>query len=449
MIAKFKCYKNRILHLFLLIIIVMSLTGCDKSESVSPKQTSSIESDITVTKEIDNNTINNGVIDESILITKESCTSERPEEVDNSTDTVASAKESTESAPVDVPDSASLQVHFIDVGQGDASLIICNGEAMLIDAGDNDKGTSVQKYLKDQGISNLKYVIGTHPDADHIGGLDVVIYKFSCENILMPDATSDTKTYLDVLSAIDSKGYKITTVGEGDEFTLGDASFEILSPVKGYPYADDNNNSIVLRLDYYNNSFLFMGDAEYQPQQVIYYDDELNAKADLVKVSHHGANSGYMKAFYDEVQPKYAIISCGKGNRYGHPHEEVLNDFKARGVKVFRTDEQGSIVATSDGNNMFFSKTESTTWAVGESVEVADTTAAAVATSIGKTDETEAASSAESVSYVLNINSMKFHYPTCNSVSEMKAKNRVDLTCTREVLLEQYPEAVPCKRCNP
>ena len=98
---------------------------------------------------------------------------------------------------------------------------------------------------------------------------------------------------------------------------------------------------------------------------------------------------------------------------------------------------------------MFFSKTESTTWAVGESVEVADTTAAAVATSIGKTDETEAASSAESVSYVLNINSMKFHYPTCNSVSEMKAKNRVDLTCTREVLLEQYPEAVPCKRCNP
>lgn len=257
-------------------------------------------------------------------------------------------------SPVEVPAGSELQVHFVDVGQGDCSLIICDGEAMLIDAGDNDKGTRVQKYIKDQGISNLKYVIGTHPDADHIGGLDVVIYKFSCDNILMPDATSDRKTYLDVLSAAKTKGYKIITVGQGDTFTLGSATFEILSPVKEHPYAEDNNNSIVLRLDYYNNSFLFMGDAEYQPQQVMIYDDEINVKADVVKVSHHGANSGYMKGFYDEVDPEYAIISCGKDNKYGHPHSKVLNDFKNRGIKVFRTDEQGSIIATSDGNTITF-----------------------------------------------------------------------------------------------
>lgn len=345
-----------------------------------------------------------------------------------------------------VTDSAdsSLEVHFIDVGQGDCSLVICNGEAMLIDAGDNSKGTKVQKYLKDHGISELKYVIGTHPDADHIGGLDVVIYKFTCKNILMPDVSSDTPTYSDVLLAIENKKYKITTVGMGGSFTLGDATFEILSPVKGQPYVNSNNNSIILRLDYYNNSFLFMGDAEYQPQQVIYYDEELNAKADLIKVPHHGANSSYMKAFYDEVNPEYAVISVGKGNDYGHPHEDVLNDFKNRGVKLFRTDEQGTIIAVSDGNSITFNKEPSTTWAVGVIPEESKESAESQETQGGENDTFE-----NDTTYVLNTNSMRFHYPTCDSAKEIKPKNRLELTCTRETLLLQYPDAVPCKICKP
>lgn len=261
-----------------------------------------------------------------------------------------------------VNDDKRLEVHYIDVGQGDAALIICDNEAMLIDAGDNSKGTKVQKYLMDHGVTKLKYVVGTHPDADHVGGLDVVIYKFDCENILMPNATSDTKTFQEVLGAIKSKGYKITTVGLGDVFTLGDASFEVLSPIKDFTYEEDNNNSVVLRLDYYNNSFLFMGDAEYQPEQVILTDDDINARADVIKVSHHGANSGYVKAFYDKVAPRYAVISVGKDNVYGHPHFRVLKDFKERGVSVFRTDEQGTIIAISDGNDIEFNTNPSTTW---------------------------------------------------------------------------------------
>ena len=185
-----------------------------------------------------------------------------------------------------------------------------------------------------------------------------------------------------------------------------------------------------------------MGDAEYQPQQVMIYDDEINAKADVVKVSHHGANSGYMKGFYDEVDPKYAVISCGKGNKYGHPHSDVLNDFKNRGVCVFRTDEQGTIVAVSDGNNIVFNKTESTTWAVGEPTND-------VANANDASQQNSVVVPVEGIAYVLNTNSMKFHYPTCDSVKDMKQKNRLDITCAREVLLEQYPDAVPCKRCNP
>lgn len=418
------------------------LIGCNKPESISPKSVSVKEPGITVINETDNNPIDNSFIDEEEQ-------NEQVEEVadaSSGSDTDNNIEETPSDLPVDVPAGSQLQVHFVDVGQGDCSLIICDDEAMLIDAGDNDKGTRVQKYLKDQGISNLKYVIGTHPDSDHIGGLDVVIYKFNCDNILMPDATSDTKTYLDVLSAIDSKGYKITTVGQGDKFTLGSASFEIISPVKGYPYAEDNNNSIVLRLDYYNNSFLFMGDAEYQPQQVMIYDDEINAKADVIKVSHHGANSGYMKGFYDEVQPKYAIISCGKGNKYGHPHSDVLNDFKNRRVKVFRTDEQGSIVAVSDGNNITFNAEPSVTWAIGEATDNDVTIPAVSATSA---EQSENVTPADDVTYVLNINSMKFHYPDCGSVADMKQKNRVDVTCSKEELIATYPDAQPCKRCNP
>lgn len=352
------------------------------------------------------------------------------------------AETSDNVSPEPVVTEGTMQVHFIDVGQGDCSLIICDGEAMLIDAGDNDQGTRVQKYLNDQGIKKLKYVIGTHPDADHIGGLDVIIYKFPCDNILMPEASSDTKSYLDVLSAIESKGYKLTAAGQGDTFTLGSASIEILSPVKNHPYEEDNNNSIVLRIDHYNNSFLFTGDMEYQPQQVIIYDDELNAKADVVKVAHHGANSSYMKAFYDEVNPEYAVISCAKGNKHGHPHSSVLNDFKKRGVKVFRTDEQGSIVAVSDGNKITFSVEPSDTWAVGIPED----------DNVGTTEKYPhniSEKPAEDITYVLNKSSMKFHYPTCESVTDTSQRNRIDLTCTREELISQYPDASPCRRCNP
>lgn len=151
-------------------------------------------------------------------------------------------------------------------------------------------------------------------------------------------------------------------------------------------------------------------------------------------------------------------FSCKKGsslfcitiivltNKYGHPHSDVLNDFKNRGVTVFRTDEQGSIVAVSDGNNIFFSMTESTTWAVSEP---ASDVAIVVPPGNDASQQNEETAPVEGIAYVLNTNSMKFHYPTCDSVKDMKQKNHLDITCTREVLLEQYPDAVPCKRCNP
>ena len=161
----------------------------------------------------------------------------------------------------DSSSAGQMQVHFIDVGQGDAALIACDGHYMLIDAGNNDKGTTVQSYLMSQGVEKLDYVIGTHPDADHIGGLDVVIYKFDCDTIIMPDVANDTRTYDDVVQAMKSKGYQTTYPVVGETYTLGGATFTIVAPNADYGN-DMNDWSVGVLVQNGNNRFLFTGDAE-------------------------------------------------------------------------------------------------------------------------------------------------------------------------------------------
>lgn len=323
-----------------------------------------------------------------------------------------------------------LTVHFIDVGQGDAALITCGGEAMLVDAGDNAQGTKLQYYLRKQGVEKLKYVIGTHPDTDHIGGLDVILYKFDCETIIMPEGEKDTAAYRDVIAAMEEKGYKKTLPQAGDTYALGDAEFVILSPAR--EYEDSNNNSVVFLLKHGENSFLFTGDAEEEAEKDMLRAG-IDVHADVYKVGHHGSNTASSKAFLDLVTPKYAVISCKEGNSYGHPHAEVLNNLRAMGVLVYRTDEQGTIIATSDGRELTWNCSPSETWKAGEAGSV----------------ETEEISSEipEEVTYVCNTNTMKFHKPSCESVKDMKNKNRLDTSETREKLISQG--YVPCKRCQP
>lgn len=256
------------------------------------------------------------------------------------------------SAPETIPNAQQpevwqeLQVHYIDVGQGDSTLLVCGGQAMLIDAGNNNKGTTVQLYLQKQGIDALDYVVGTHPDADHIGGLDVIITKFECGTIFMPDVSNDTNTYRDVLDAMKYKDYSVTIPSVGDTYTLGDANFTILAP--GRDYTEMNNNSIVIRVEHGENTFLFAGDAAEESEADMMVSG-LPLQAQVLKVGHHGSSSSTSKAFLDAVHPDYAVISCGRDNSYGHPTAETLTTLREAGVQVFRTDEQGSIVVTSDG----------------------------------------------------------------------------------------------------
>lgn len=326
-----------------------------------------------------------------------------------------------------------LKVHFIDVGQGDAILVTCGEDSMLIDAGDNSMGTTLQMYLNNQGIENLTYVIGTHPDADHIGGLDVVLYKFDCGTIIMPDISKDTATYRDVMDVIDEKGYKVTTPVPGDTYKFGNAEFEIIGPLT--QYEDVNDNSVVILLTHGDNKFLFSGDAGEEAESDI-VDQWYDISADVYKAGHHGSYASSTDKFLNAVNPAYAVISCGNDNDYGHPHKDALDRLKQHGIKIFRTDEQGTIIAESNGINIVWNKEPSETWKEG--IRKEETSA-----------ETEISAEAalETYKYVCNTNSMKYHLPGCEAVQDMSENNKLYSNEEKNVLeSEGY---LPCKICNP
>lgn len=245
-----------------------------------------------------------------------------------------------------------LKVHFIDVGQADSILIQQGNNAMLIDAGNNEDSETVKNYIAKQGIKKLDYVIGTHAHEDHIGGLDYVINNFEIDKIYMPKATSNTKTFEDVVTAIKNKEMKITTPVPGDSFKLGEADCKILAP-NSASYKDLNNYSIAIKVTFKNNSFMFTGDAETISETEM-LKKGFDVKADVLKIGHHGSSSSTSDEFLKKVNPKYAVISAGKDNDYGHPHKETMKRLKDSGITVYRTDESGTIICTSDGNNISF-----------------------------------------------------------------------------------------------
>ena len=245
------------------------------------------------------------------------------------------------------PVNGELQVYYIDVGQADSILIINKEDAMLIDAGNNEDGEDVVNFIKDKGITKLDYVVGTHPHEDHIGGLDDVINSnIEIENVLMPKIETTTKTFEDVVNAISNKGLTVKAPNKGDTFTLGDSNLEVMTD----SILDEDNlnlSSITLRLQYGNNSFLFMGDSEKENEKTITWP-----KTDVLKVGHHGSDTSSSEEFLNEIKPSISIIMAEKGNSYGLPKEEIVERLENVGSKVYRTDENGTIEVTSDGNNI-------------------------------------------------------------------------------------------------
>ncbi|HYF83776.1 MAG TPA: ComEC/Rec2 family competence protein [Clostridia bacterium] len=256
---------------------------------------------------------------------------------------------------VNAGNGQSLKVHFIDVGQADAILIQGpKGENIVIDAGNNSDSEMVVSYIRKQGVKELNAVIGTHPHEDHIGGLDAVIKSFNVDKVYLPKAVHTTDTFRDVLKAVSDKGLKVTTAVKGVSIPLSGMTAEFLGPV-GSEYENLNNHSAVLKLTYGETSFLFQGDAEVESEKDILKSDmSSKLKADVLKVGHHGSYNATTPEYLAKVNPKYAVIMSGKGNDYGHPHKEPMELLKSKGIEIYRTDEEGTIVAESDGKSITF-----------------------------------------------------------------------------------------------
>lgn len=257
--------------------------------------------------------------------------------------------------PIDngqIEGSENLKVHFIDVGQAEATLITVGSQSMLIDAGKNSDEELVVDYITSQGIEKLDYVIGTHPHEDHIGGLDAVIDSFDIGKIIMPKQIATTRTFEDVLTSIQNKEMKVTTPKVGDTYDLGQGKWTILSP-SGENYSETNNSSIVIRLVHGNNSFLFTGDAEVSIEKEI-LNLGVNIESDLLKVGHHGSTTSTSVKFLDAISPEYAVILVGVDNYYGHPHREIINLLESKNIEILRTDELGTIIFNSDGETLSY-----------------------------------------------------------------------------------------------
>lgn len=233
-------------------------------------------------------------------------------------------------------DQTSLKVYFFDVGQADSMLIQNNGENMLIDAGNNEDGEMLVNNLKTLGVEKIDYLVGTHPHEDHIGGMDDIINNFSIGKIFMPNVTTNTKTFEDVIDAAKNKDLQIETPKIGDEFTVGNANCGVV-----YVGADKENlnlSSIIIKLNYNNLSYLFTGDAEAEIENKIDV-----GKINILKVAHHGSDTSSSEKFVKETAPEVAIISVGKDNSYGHPSDEIIKRYEEVGSKIYRTDEVGNI----------------------------------------------------------------------------------------------------------
>lgn len=314
----------------------------------------------------------------------------------------------------------SVDIHFLDTGNSDAILIVDNGKTMLIDGGDNDDEKLIVDYLNNLKIKELDYLVLTHPDADHSGGLDNVIKNITVKNVLIGNGSADTKTYKDfVQSAIDKKLQPSVPLDK--EFTLGQGKFKFYNQKS--QAKDINERSLVMVYIVGKNKFLFTGDAGAEVEKVLPLKEI--GDIDVLKVGHHGSKSSSTKAFINSVKPEYSIICVGKDNKYGHPHKETLDVLK--GSNIYRTDLNGNIVVTTDGDKITV-KTDK------------DDKTAVAATPNTTTVTKPVASTQENTTVYITQTGKKYHKTNCRTL-----KSKIESTVSKA----KAKGLEPCGVCNP
>ncbi len=314
-----------------------------------------------------------------------------------------------EDAPLS--EDSRLEVHFIDVGQADAALLICDGETMLIDGGNAEDSSLMYAYLKRLGVKRLDYVVATHLHEDHVGGIPGALAYAEAGTVLCPAENASGLLFDNLEKYVSLRGGVITVPRVGDTFSLGGSEFTVLACNSA---SGENNSSIVLRLVHGDNSFLFTGDADRAVENVM-LDSSARLEAKVIKIAHHGSYDATSYPFLKAVDPEYAVISSGKGNEYGHPHDETLSRLRDAEVTVLRTDEKGDIICKSDGRDLEFN--------FDTSAETAD------------------------ADYIVNIRSQKLHRAGCANAESIDEFNRLYADGDRDELVASGFSPAGC--CKP
>lgn len=244
-----------------------------------------------------------------------------------------------------------MKVHFLDVDQGLAILVQLGDDVLIYDGGERDTSSFVVAYLKEQGITEIDYLISSHYDSDHVSGLIGCLYAFDVKNVIGSNYVHDSKLYTSFMTAVEEEGLEVQYPPVGTQFQMGEAVITILSPTE--IVRDSNSNSLAIMLSYKKSDFIFTGDADYKSERDMIVSG-LNLDCEVLSVGHHGSASATSEIFLDATTPDYAVISCGKNNSYGHPHKETIEFLNSYEVEILRNDESGTILVETDGENLIW-----------------------------------------------------------------------------------------------
>lgn len=310
----------------------------------------------------------------------------------------------------------SAQFHFIDVGQGDCTLIRSGDTSILVDCGTYESGGKLCEYLQNLGIKSIDYLIGTHPHEDHLGGSSAVLRMFNVKNVFLNGEMSSSYFFERMVDVLEAKNITPYIPDIGKTYTSGPFEFEFLSPETDF--GDENHNSLVVMVKYKDINTLITGDIE-RPVESYLVNHNKDLSADILKVAHHGSRNGSSSEFLREVNPTIAVIQCGKDNSYGHPHYEALKRFENTRAKVLRTDENGTIVIRTDGKTLYNASEE------------------VVSKKPAENDDKQKC-------FIGNIKSMVLHSPQCSNLPS--ENNRIYFDTKEEAINMKYK---PCGNCNP
>lgn len=346
---------------------------------------------------------------------------------------------------------AALEVRVLDVGQGLSVVLSCGNHFLLYDGGPGSASSKVVSYLQQHVTYDLDYVIASHYDEDHLGGVIGAMHAFSVDTLIAPDYQTDTTIYTSFIRAAQERGIPVTYASAGQTYQLGDASFQILMPLMP-TYPDENDYSVVIRAWYGDTSIIITGDCTSVGEHDMLLAQEL-VDSDILVAGHHGSGTSTCADFLDAASPFAAVISCGTDNAYGHPSQAVMEQLQMRGIPVWRTDMQGDISFYGDGTDWYYDpapvndysyREQEADYDAPETGDVVRETAPEATAVVEDTYETYEPAGAE---YVLNTNTYKFHYPDCASVYQMKDKNREYVTASREEIMSWGYS--PCGNCHP